>query len=51
MAKILADEGISSDDLLKRDPGVRAAWLWGSHGRGDGDALSDIESCPEYTDT
>jgi hypothetical protein len=29
--------------LLERDPRVKAAWLWGSLGRGDGDALSDID--------
>jgi hypothetical protein len=30
-------------ELLKRDPNVKAAWLWGSIGRGDEDALSDID--------
>lgn len=30
-------------ELLERDPGVSAAWLFGSLGRGDEDALSDID--------
>jgi hypothetical protein len=29
--------------LLDADPGVKAAWLFGSLGRGDGDAFSDID--------
>ena len=30
-------------ELLERDPRVKAAWLFGSMGRGDEDALSDID--------
>ena len=30
-------------DLLQHDPAVRAAWLFGSMGRGDEDALSDLD--------
>ena len=30
-------------DSLQRDERIATAWLWGSLGRGDGDALSDID--------
>ena len=30
-------------ELLEKDPGVAAAWLFGSLGRGDEDALSDLD--------
>lgn len=30
-------------DVLADDPQVRAGWLWGSFGRGDQDALSDLD--------
>jgi hypothetical protein len=41
-------------DQLAVDPGVKAAWLFGSLGRGDADALSDVDlwvvTEPEYVD-
>ncbi|HSJ36889.1 MAG TPA: nucleotidyltransferase domain-containing protein [Planococcus sp. (in: firmicutes)] len=33
----------TTSEVLERDPRVKAAWLFGSIGRGDEDALSDID--------
>lgn len=32
-----------ASELLEADPRIVAAWLWGSEGRGDADALSDVD--------